>query len=659
MQMFLWSGKLTFKVNSPSVIARDFAASESNFSPNNKLRNVGPVTGEVVKYNDGDGANLACGAPVNSVAGKIALISRGVCGFTVKVKNAQDAGAIGVILANNQPGVIIMGGSDPTITIPAISITQADGATIEGQLANGVSITMSASQDIDGDFDNGIIVHEYGHGVSNRLTGGPALASCLSNQEQAGEGWSDYLALMLTTDWATAQLTDGGKSRGIGNYAMGQSTSQPGIRRFPYSTNMSTNPLTYANMPTSAVPHGIGEIWCSALWDMTWNIIEQEKAINTNLYNPFATGGNAVALRLVMEGMKLQPCQPGFIQGRDAILAADQALYNGKYACAIWKAFARRGMGFSARQGLSTSVNDQTPAFDYPCMDITCPPNISVNADQGKCDALVSLTTPASAVGSPAPTVTYAINGTNITFPYTFPVGKTTVTATAANSLASATCTFDVIVSDKQPATITNARTNPTTLWPADHRMRNVGVSYTVSDNCGTVTTTLSVKSNEAINGLGDGDMAPDWEIVDNRNVRLRAERSGLGDGRIYTVTITAKDAHGNVSTQDVLVTVPKDQIVRSSIAANNTLSEMSNVFDVQATQNPSNTDFSVFVRSSNHSQQITMQVFDINGRMLMNRMVQADQMIRFGSKFNTGTYIVKVLQGTETRQLKLVKTAN
>ncbi len=215
----------------------------------------------------------------------------------------------------------------------------------------------------DGDLDNGVVAHEYGHGLSNRLTGGPANSSCLSNAEQGGEGWSDYLALMLTTNWATATVNDGGLSHPIGTYLFGQAPTGAGIRTYPYSTNMSINPNTYAMMATSSgAVHRIGEIWCSALWDMTWELIALD-GINTDIFNPNGTGGNSVALKLVIEGMRLQPCSPGYIDARNAILKADTLLYGGRYGCAIWKAFARRGMGKFASQGSSSSTTDQTADF--------------------------------------------------------------------------------------------------------------------------------------------------------------------------------------------------------------------------------------------------------------------------------------------------------
>lgn len=221
----------------------------------------------------------------------------------------------------------------------------------------------SGSPQKDGDVDNGIIIHEYGHGISNRLTGGPANSSCLQNGEQMGEGWSDYYGLMYTQDWANSILTTGFTTpRGIGTYVKNQPFTGLGIRSQRYCTDFAVHNKVYA-ATISAESHNRGEIWCATLWDMTWNIINQVGSINPNLFNPSAGGGNAIALKLVTEGMKLQPCSPGFISGRNAILQADQILYGGLYNCAIMEAFRRRGMGSQASQGSSGSVTDQVPDF--------------------------------------------------------------------------------------------------------------------------------------------------------------------------------------------------------------------------------------------------------------------------------------------------------
>ena len=231
MQMYLWNGITLFTVNSPVVIAGNYYAREGAMSTANLLINLGSRTGQLVWYNDdvAGTTHYACNAPANNISGKVALIMRGFGGatctatvpFAIKVKNAQNAGAIAVVMVNNVAGIpITMGGTDNTITIPAIMISDVDGALIAAQIANNVNITMASGPMLDGDVDNGIISHEYFHGVSNRLTGGPATTSCLGNAEQGGEGWSDYQGLMVTTNWATATPTDGNNiPRPVGNYA--------------------------------------------------------------------------------------------------------------------------------------------------------------------------------------------------------------------------------------------------------------------------------------------------------------------------------------------------------------------------------------------------------------------------------------------------------
>jgi subtilisin-like proprotein convertase family protein len=211
----------------------------------------------------------------------------------------------------------------------------------------------------DGDLDNGVIIHEYGHGISNRLTGGAGAAGCLGNEEQMGEGWSDYYALMMTIEPADA----GPDARPIGTWLTGSGPDGSSIRTYDYSTDFTVNPHTYDDIMTESIPHGVGSVWAAMLWDMTWKLIDTE-GFDPDIYN--GTSGNNIALVLVTEAMKLQPCSPGLVDGRDAIIAADQAIYGGAHLCEIWEAFAGRGLGFSANQGSSSSRSDGTEAFDLP-----------------------------------------------------------------------------------------------------------------------------------------------------------------------------------------------------------------------------------------------------------------------------------------------------
>jgi uncharacterized repeat protein (TIGR01451 family) len=112
------------------------------------------------------------------------------------------------------------------------------------------------------------------------------------------------------------------------------------------------------------------------------------------------------------------------------------------------------------------------------------------------------------------------------------------------------------------PPTITNATADPSSLWPPNHRMVNVTVSYDVTDNCPLPPNScvLSVTSNEPVLGRGSGNTSPDWIVVDDHHVLLRAEREGGGNGRVYTTTITCTDSGGNSSNDQVEITVSHDQ---------------------------------------------------------------------------------------------------
>jgi hypothetical protein len=91
--------------------------------------------------------------------------------------------------------------------------------------------------------------------------------------------------------------------------------------------------------------------------------------------------------------------------------------------------------------------------------------------------------------------------------------------------------------------------------------MTAVAVTGSAEDNCGSFTARIvSVTSNEPVDGLGDGDTSPDWEITGDLTVDLRAERSGAGTGRIYTIRVQCTDEAGNSSFGDVTVVVPRDK---------------------------------------------------------------------------------------------------
>jgi CHRD domain len=147
-----------------------------------------------------------------------------------------------------------------------------------------------------------------------------------------------------------------------------------------------------------------------------------------------------------------------------------------------------------------------------------------------------------------------------VSFSGKLPLGTNMIQIIVTDSSGlSASCETTVTVIDTVPPVIIKACASPSTLWPPNHKMVTVTVTAVVKDNCGSACwKIISVKSNEPVNGKGDGDTAPDWLITGNHTVLLRAERSGKGSGRIYTITIQATDASGEMSTpQTVTVKVP------------------------------------------------------------------------------------------------------
>ena len=246
-------------------------------------------------------------------------------------------------------------------------------------LAAGSTVTGcgTASQDYDGSVDNGIVSHEYGHGISNRLTGGPTNSSCLTTSngtataQTMGEGWSDFFGL-----WMTTRVGDVGRTpRGVGSYVIGEPSTGAGIRYQKYSDDMAVNTYNYSIIGTTNYreTHSIGEVWTTVLWDLNWQFIYRY-GFNADFLA--STGGNNKCLKLVLQGCKLQTCNPGFLDGRDAILRADSLLNGASNSGLIWTMFARRGMGYSANQGArltATGIPNGLPgttgivaAYDMP-----------------------------------------------------------------------------------------------------------------------------------------------------------------------------------------------------------------------------------------------------------------------------------------------------
>ncbi|MBF9238800.1 M36 family metallopeptidase [Hymenobacter sp. BT683] len=393
MQMYLFdnSDKNELTVTGTSSAAGTYAFASVAFGPRLTKR---PLAGKLVLVNDGvsaNGGDHACASPfVNAaaVAGNVAFIQRGGCpqlttlspratnAFATKVKRAQANGASAVIVFDSvaTTNLTNFGGTDTVgIRIPAIFISGADGFKLRAAILAGATLNVAAllGPDFDGAFDNGVVSHEFGHGISTRLTGGPANSSCLNNADGSqtmGEGWSDFFALWMTT----RPGDDGRNSRYIATYDSGEPYNVgPGFRNKPYSTDFAKNNYTYSQIGNGTgqyqTTHAVGEVWATVLWDLNWQFI-YKYGYNEDFHA--ATGGNNKMLKLVLDGCKLQVCNPGFLDGRDALLRADSVTNRAANAELIWNVFARRGMGFNAVQGTrvngTPSVAGVVQGFDLP-----------------------------------------------------------------------------------------------------------------------------------------------------------------------------------------------------------------------------------------------------------------------------------------------------
>ncbi|KFA45544.1 hypothetical protein S40293_06589 [Stachybotrys chartarum IBT 40293] len=200
----------------------------------------------------------------------------------------------------------------------------------------------------DSSFDAGLVLHEYTHGVSSRLTGGPLNAQCLDTVEAGGldEGWADFMAVAIMVQ-PNANRTS--------TYTMARwlLPGPTGIRPYLYSTNTRTNPLLYSYLARDTLRHSIGNVWANMLYEILWNLIDKYGKNDGNFpefdENGVPTDGKFLAMQLVVDGLALQPCNPTLVSARDAMLDADVALTGGANACELWTGFAKRGLGAGAQ----------------------------------------------------------------------------------------------------------------------------------------------------------------------------------------------------------------------------------------------------------------------------------------------------------------------
>ncbi len=278
-------------------------------------------------------------------------------GFDEAAGNFQLTNFSGMGLGNDR---VLAECQDSSGTNNANFATPPDGTSGRMQMFRFTFPTI----DRDGSLDTEIVIHELTHGLSNRLIGN-ADGLIWSPGQGMGEGWSDFYALSLLNN-TNADDPDGMYATGAyATFKLGGLLDNYlyGIRRFPYSTDNSVNPLTWAdadsftndlsggiapdplgfNTNGALEVHNVGEIWCLTLWEMRSRIIADPGGANGDVPT-----GNLTSLQIVTDAMKMTPSNPSFTDARDALIAADGATNSFANEQSIWEAFADRGLGYKA-----------------------------------------------------------------------------------------------------------------------------------------------------------------------------------------------------------------------------------------------------------------------------------------------------------------------
>ena len=369
MQMYVFNlAGSGVTVTAPAAIAGPYASGvATGFGPQSFS-----LTGDVVLGVDASAPiNDGCSSLTNfaQVNGKICLLDRGICSFLVKAQAAQNAGAIACIVADNAPAFNPPGmGGTGTLTIPVLSVTQATGDAIKNALLSAtvtVQMVRQPSLSRDGTIDNTVVAHEWGHFISNRLVGNAAgLSTNMSGG--LGEGWGDFHAMLMTV--RPEDIGVGANANWKGVYALAGYALFPsvgvsnayyfGIRRCPYSTDMTKNGLTFKHIqngiplpvgpPTAsgtagtsnAEVHSTGEVWCNMLWECYAALLRD------NIRLTFAQAQQRMRDYLVL-AYKLTPNAPTMLEARDALLLAAYSNDPADFRL-FWAAFAKRGAGAGA-----------------------------------------------------------------------------------------------------------------------------------------------------------------------------------------------------------------------------------------------------------------------------------------------------------------------
>ena len=403
MDMFVWSGEghaaITVDGNELDVDGADFGPQDF------------AITAEAAVIEDGNApADDACEAATNDLTGKIAVIARGTCTFTQKVRAAERAGAVGAIVVDNvadePPPPLFGDGTEPTVTIPSLSLTLADGDALREALAAGpvtVTLTRVFAPDVDGAFDTTVAAHEWGHYLHLRQIDCGA-AQCSAHSEGIG----DFVALHTLV--REGDDLDGAFA--VGSFATQAFIDDPayfGIRRYPYSTDVTKNPLTFGHIADSATlpegpgspplatsllapnseSHAAGEVFAQMLFQGYVALLRRSQGDQPAYSFDEARRRMSDAFET---GLQLAPESPTTTEMRDAILegavddgGAEQG-NDGGDVTALAGAFAVRGVGTCAQSPERDSEDFEGTVEDFTVGSNVAVVSVVVRADVDSCD---------------------------------------------------------------------------------------------------------------------------------------------------------------------------------------------------------------------------------------------------------------------------------
>jgi hypothetical protein len=291
-------------------------------------------------------------------------------------------------------------------------------------------------------------------------------------------------------------------------------------------------------------------------------------ASNMHIHGPAGPGTNAGVLvpLLPYHFTAADPTKGGVIYG--TILFPTNAVSNLLAGLTYLNIHTATNSGGEIRGQLIPLVVTNAPPA------VTCPPNSTV-----ECGTEAQVAVAVSDPDGDALTVVWSLNGlpvhtnhiaasqppvsTNVTVSGQLPLGTNVLGVIVTDSATNtASCSTTITVVDTIPPVITSLTAAPNTLWPPNHKMVDVQLHATVRDACGPARWKITrVSSNQGVNGFGDGNTSPDWQITGDHTLKLRAERSGWGGSRVYTIAVVATDAAGNHSpAKTVTVSVPHSQ---------------------------------------------------------------------------------------------------